>query len=64
MIDYRSLIFTLLLLLAIVGLTTVAAILNKIYSKRTRSSASSRTCGSGSCSCARRRGSARRSPGS
>jgi HEAT repeat protein len=34
MIDYQSLIFTLLLLLAIVALTTVAAILNKIYSNR------------------------------
>jgi len=34
MIDYQSLVFTLLLLLAIVALTTVAAILNKIYSNR------------------------------
>ena len=34
MIDYQSLIFTLLLLLGIVALTTVAAIVNKIYSNR------------------------------
>lgn len=34
MIDYQSLIFTLLLLLGIVALTTIAAIVNKIYSNR------------------------------
>jgi HEAT repeat protein len=34
MIDYQSLIFTLLLLLGIVALTTIAAIINKIYSNR------------------------------
>jgi HEAT repeat protein len=34
MIDYQTLIFTLLLLLGIVALTTIAAILNKIYSNR------------------------------
>lgn len=34
MIEYQTLIFTLLLLLAIVALTTVAAIANKIYSNR------------------------------
>ena len=34
MIDYQTLIFTLLLLLGIVALTTIAAIINKIYSNR------------------------------
>ena len=34
MIDYSTLIFTLLLLLGIVALTTAAAIVNKIYSNR------------------------------
>jgi HEAT repeat protein len=34
MIDYQSLLFTLALLLGIVALTTIAAIVNKIYSNR------------------------------